>query len=89
MIATFDKTPDYYLFDKNNGCILDVCEEVFFGVDTILANTINAGPADLAMAVQWNQVLSTGESFTLLNDWILMVALYPFLQPFGYLVAAY
>lgn len=33
-------------------------------MDTILPNTIDAGPGDLQMAAQWNRILAPGESFS-------------------------
>lgn len=64
LITSVSIAPDFYEVGMANDCVLDICERVYFGVDTILANTIDPGPNDLQQAAQWNRVLASGESFT-------------------------
>ena len=65
LITSVDVAPDYYEVSLSNGCVfLDLCERIYYGVDTILPNTVESGKGDLNMAAQWFRTLGVGESFT-------------------------
>jgi len=67
MLASVDVAPDKYEVNIFADCIQssnDLCYRVYNGLDTMLPNTVNGGPDDLAMAAQWLRILPAGGSFS-------------------------
>ena len=64
LITTLNIRPDYYEVSLGTGCILDLCEDIYYGIHTILSNTVTNLMGDLNQAGQYVRTLLPGESFS-------------------------